>query len=167
MPLGTGTAQRLASPAVMAGFQGGQLMMSHLTRIAAVTTAAVLASACVKVPGAPAPGFPGMPSARASSGAPVYQLVMAPAVGQALSGVIRLNTSTGQTVTAWGAPSQMTTVPDSPLPAGHYRLQSWSELSGDGVTWGASRLDEVSGRVWVLVNCASTCAWIELTPPSK
>ncbi|MBV9994465.1 MAG: hypothetical protein JO127_04555 [Caulobacteraceae bacterium] len=135
-------------------------MIANLRRIGALSAALVFVAACVKIPTGPV----GMGAPMGGAHGP-YQLVLIPALGRDNAGFVRMNAATGQTMIAWGAPAQMVAVPDLPLPAGRYHMESWHEVSGDSVTWSAARIEENSGRVWVLTNCgASSCAWIELTP---
>jgi hypothetical protein len=154
------------------------MTISQLARIAAITAAACAASACVKIPGMPTGGMPGVPGVQpgqggataTSAGGEAYETATVPGSPQQNAGVIRINVATGQTVTAFGAPSQMVTIPDPPIPTGVYHVTVWSQpANSDGsISWGASRVEKTSGRIWILNGGGSSpYTWIELTPPSK
>jgi hypothetical protein len=95
---------------------------------------------------------------------------MVPGSSTLNAGVIRINTLTGATATAFGAPSQLVTIPDPPIPNGQYHVYFWAQpAASDGsIEWGASRVDKISGRVWILQGGGNNpFSWIELTPPAK
>jgi hypothetical protein len=129
--------------------------MTQFLRVAAIVAAVCLVGACGKPKPAPAP-------------AASYEAVFVPGSPQVLATMLRINVTTGQTVTGVGAPAQMVAIPDLTLPEGQYHLHVWSQpAAGDGsVSWGAGRVDNVSGRVWILSGGGQTpFNWIELTPP--
>jgi hypothetical protein len=105
-------------------------MNTTLSRLLAVAMLASITAGCIKPPG----------PATAPPPATVYENVFVPGSSTANPGIIRINVATGQTITAFGAPSQMTAIPDLPLPAGQYHLTLWSQpAASDGsVSWGVA-----------------------------
>jgi len=129
--------------------------MMQLVRTVAIVAAVCLVGACGKPKPAAAP-------------AANYEAVYVPGSPQVTSTLLRIDTTSGQTVAGVGAPAQMNAIPDLTLPTGQYHIYVWSQpAASDGsVSWGAARVDKVSGRVWGLNGGGQTpFNWSELTPP--
>lgn len=127
-----------------------------------IAAAACLASACIKAPVKPAaPAAPTTPAA----GTTGYQSAVVPGTTTLTAGVIRINVSTGATVIAFGAPTQFIQIPDLAIPTGQYHVSVWYQpQNSDGsLTWGAMRMDRISGRVWLLSGSGQTWNWLEMT----
>jgi len=89
--------------------------------------------------------------------------------GQLLGTFFRVNVSSGQVVSAYGAPANYTVISDAgPLPAGDYHLYPVSQpMTPDGkIWWSLARMDGKTGRIWVLTGGGSSpFAWVEAAPP--
>ena len=139
-------------------------------RAAALVALAVLVSACnFPVPATNGLPAPGQTPAAAPSAQPqpqgAYQVALIAGSATWAQDAIRMNTTTGKTDLSPGAAAFIPVTDAAPVPAGSYRLYSWTTFDSGATTreWDVYRLDTQTGRLWTLIyDGKTTASWSEI-----
>jgi hypothetical protein len=140
-------------------------------RAAALVALAGLASGCnfpapatngLPAPGQPAPAAPPSAQPQPQGG---YQVTLIAGSATWAQDAIRMNTTTGKTDLSPGAAAFIPVTEAAPIPAGSYRLYSWTTFDNGATTreWDVYRLDTQTGRFWAMnYDGKTTASWAEI-----